>query len=151
VDTACHRAEGGPKYLVDSSPGSAPAQLRRASDWLSWRVPPRRTLAGHPDDGHPAVGDLEVLLAHSKCSAARRRIFLRTARPARRRRPRHHRAAARKGAGAPIELVGVAGDDVDIADIDADPIGGDLAKTVKCPAPCVPMPVATLTLPLACT
>src|SRR5438034_7788220 len=30
---------------------------------------------------------------------------------------RHHRAAAREGAGAPVELVGVAGDHVDVAHI----------------------------------
>ena len=40
----------------------------------------------------------------------------------------HHRAAAGKGAGAPIELIGIAGDDVDVGDVDADLVGGDLGE-----------------------
>ena len=67
--------------------------------------------------------------AHSKCSAATRRIFLpydfggvvdRIA--------GDDRAAARECARAPIELVGVAGDDLDIAYVYADLIGDDLRE-----------------------
>ena len=67
--------------------------------------------------------------AHSKSSAASFRIFSRTAL-----RGRvdgvagHHRAAAGEGAGAPIELVGVAGDDIDVGDVDAELVGGDLGE-----------------------
>ena len=45
----------------------------------------------------------------------------------------NHRAAAGKGAGAPIELIGIAGDDIDIGDGDAELIGGDLRKHREMP------------------
>ena len=38
------------------------------------------------------------------------------------------RAAAGERAGAPIELIGVAGDDVDVGDIDAELVGDDLRE-----------------------
>ncbi len=44
-----------------------------------------------------------------------------------------HRAAAGEGAGAPIELIGIAGDDVDIGDLDAELLGGDLGKHREMP------------------
>ena len=45
------------------------------------------------------------------------------------------RAAAREGAGAPIELIGVAGDDIDVGDIDAELVGDDLRKAREMPLP----------------
>ena len=64
---------------------------------------------------------------------------------------RHHRTAAREGAGAPVELIGVAGHDIDVAHLDAELIGDDLGETGEMrPCPWVPIPVATLTLPFAC-
>src|SRR4029077_15295530 len=45
------------------------------------------------------------------------------------------RAAAGKGSGAPIELVGIAGDDVDVAHIDAELVRDDLGKAREMPLP----------------
>ena len=60
-----------------------------------------------------------------------------------------HRAAAGEGAGAPVELVGVAGHHVDVARPRRRAARRRSARsTVKCPWPCVPTPVATRTLPL---
>src|SRR5262249_8567214 len=45
------------------------------------------------------------------------------------------RAAARERAGAPIELVGIAGGDIDIGDVDAELVGDDLGKDGEVPLP----------------
>ncbi len=39
-----------------------------------------------------------------------------------------HRAAARERARAPVELIGVAGDHIDVAHVDADLVGHDLGE-----------------------
>src|SRR6266536_4803317 len=47
----------------------------------------------------------------------------------------HHRTTAGKGSGAPIELVGIPGDDVDLGDVDAELVGHDLRKAGEMPLP----------------
>jgi hypothetical protein len=46
---------------------------------------------------------------------------------------RNHGAAAGKGAGAPIELIGVPSNDVDLGNSDAQLIGGDLGQGGEMP------------------
>ena len=129
-----------------------PAAPRRASG--SPCSPARRaaTLARHTDGRHIAVIEYEVVLGAFEMLGGEFEIFFSY-------RPRRfvdgvagdHGTAARKGAGTPIKLVGIAGDDVDVGHVDAELVGDDLGEAVKCPCPWVPIPVATLTLPFACT
>ena len=84
---------------------------------------------GDAGDRDLAVGEHEVVLGTLKGVAGEFQGFL-----AHRERgfihgiARHHRAAAGKGAGAPIEAIGIAGDDIDIGDLDAELIGNNLRK-----------------------
>src|SRR5437763_14308708 len=84
---------------------------------------------GNPDDRYLAIGDDEIILGAFEGIAGELQGFL----------PHdtagfvdgvagHHRAAARKCSGAPIELSGIAGDDVDLGDIDTELVGGNLCK-----------------------
>ena len=84
---------------------------------------------GNPDDRYLAVGDNEIILGTFEGVAGELQGFL----------PHdtggfidgvagHHRAAARKRSGAPIELIGVAGNDIDLGDIDTELVGGNLRK-----------------------
>ena len=113
-----------------SSPGSVPGCTAPRIGLACRASSPR--LTDRP--GTPATETLPSSItrsssAHSKCSAASFSTFF-----------AHdlgglvdgvagdHRAAAREGAGAPVELVGVAGDDIDVGDGDAELVGGDLGK-----------------------
>ena len=142
---------GGPKYCVEFE-SRLGAGLHRAAHrvGLERQLAELDRLARNADDRDLAVGDFKIFFGAFEMLRGELEDLL----PDRFRRfvdgvAGDDRAAARKGAGAPVELIGVAGDDVDIAHVDADLIGGDLGKAVKCPCPWVPMPVATLTLPLA--
>ena len=126
---------GGPKYLVDSRPGSAPGRTAPRIGFAFMASSPRRTdLPGTPTIDTLPSAISRSSSAHSKCSAARRRIFSRTgAAGLVDGVARHHGAAAREGAGAPVELVGVAGDHVDVAHVDADLVGRDLGEAGEVP------------------
>src|SRR6516165_332791 len=64
----------------------------------------------------------------------------------------YHCGAAGEGAGAPMELVGVAGDHVDVGDRNADLVGddlgeaGEMALTLGADAGCEQYPTTTLDL-----
>ena len=108
---------GGPKYCVDSSPGSVPGLHRAAHRiGLERQLAELDRLAGNADDRDLAVGDFQILLGAFEMLGGELQDLL----------PHRlggfvdgvagdHRAAAGEGAGAPIELIGVAGDDIDVA------------------------------------
>ena len=86
-------------------------------------------LAGNADDRDLAVGDFQILLGAFEMLGGELEDLL----PHRLRRlvdgvAGHHRAAAREGAGAPVELIGVAGHDIDVAHLDAELVGDDLRE-----------------------
>ena len=127
----------GPKYLVDFKAGLG-AGLHRAAHriGLDGELAEAHRLAGDADDRHRAIGDHEVLLGAFEVLRGEPQDLL-AHRPAGLvdGGPRHHRTAARKGAGAPVELVGIAGDDIDIANVDADLVGRDLGEAGEMPLP----------------
>ena len=91
-------------------------RMRRAGPGDRQRRGFGRRRSGNADDRNLAVRDLEVLLGAFEMLGGELENLL----PHRLGRlvdgvARHHRAAAREGAGAPIELIGVAGDDVNVA------------------------------------
>src|ERR1700685_3216106 len=95
----------GPKYCVDSSPGSVPGfTAPRIGLALTASSP---SLTDCP--GTPTTDTLPSAISRS--------------------------SAAHKGAGAPVELIGIAGDDIDVANRHAELVGGDLGEHGEMPLP----------------
>ena len=127
----------GPKYCVEFE-----SRLGSGLHRTAHRIGPGRKLAEldrlsrHADDRHFAVDNFKILLGALEMFGGKLQDFL----------PDdfgrlvdgvagNHRAAARKGAGAPVELIGIAGDDVDVANRHAKLVGGDLGEHGKMPLP----------------
>ena len=63
----------------------------------------------------------------------------------------HDRSTAGKGAGAPVKLVGIPGDNVDIGHVNPDLVGDDLGEDGEMALPLGADPGGDETRPLLCT
>ncbi len=128
---------GGPKYCVEFQP-----RLGAGLDRAAHRIGALGEFAepdeffGDADDRDLAVGEDEIVFRTFERLAGELQRFLpHGARGFVDRIAGDNRAAARKRAGAPIEPIGVAGDDIDVGDIDAELVGDDLRKAREMPLP----------------
>ena len=145
---------GGPKYCVDFQ-----ARLGAGLDRAAQRIGLHRQLAerdrlaaARPTIETCAVRELEVLLgAFEMLGREPQDLLAHHLRGLVDGVAGHHRAAAGEGAGAPVELVGVAGHHVDVADIDAELVGDDLGEGGEVPLALRADAGRDATLPFACT
>ena len=120
----------GPKYCVELETRFGAGTNRAAHRiGLEGERAELDCLSGYADDRDPAIGDFKIDLGTFEMLGRKPNDFL----------PHHfcrlvdgiagyNGAAARKSAGAPVKLIGIAGDDIDIAHLDAELIGDDLGE-----------------------